>query len=81
MPGLATRLGTNGQSEAVRRPPRTDWLRECLALDQQGFILTGRDLDPILESAPQKWPVGRPPQMLETSLHAVLLSEISVPEM
>ena len=22
--------------------PRTDWLRECLALDNQGFILTGR---------------------------------------
>jgi thioredoxin reductase (NADPH) len=51
--------------------PRTDWLRECLALDNQGFILTGRDLDPILKSAPLKWPLSRPPQMLETSLPAV----------
>jgi len=51
--------------------PRTDWLRGCLALDKQGFILTGRDLDPILESAPLKWPLSRPPQMLETSLPAV----------
>ena len=51
--------------------PRTDWLRGCLALDQQGFILTGRDLDPILDSAPLKWPLSRPPQMLETSLPAV----------
>jgi len=51
--------------------PRTDWLRECLALDSQGFILTGRDLDPVLDSAPLKWPLGRPPQMLETSLPAV----------
>lgn len=51
--------------------PRTDWLRECLALDNQGFILTGRDLDPILDSAPLKWPLSRPPQMLETSLPAV----------
>jgi thioredoxin reductase (NADPH) len=51
--------------------PRTDWLRECLALDQQGFILTGRDLDPILATAPLKWPLDRPPQMLETSLPAV----------
>jgi len=25
--------------------PRTDWLRGCLALDDKGFILTGRDLD------------------------------------
>jgi thioredoxin reductase (NADPH) len=51
--------------------PRTDWLRGCVALDKQGFILTGRDLDPILDSAPLKWPLGRSPQMLETSLPAV----------
>ena len=51
--------------------PHNDWLRGCVALDQQGFILTGRDLDPVLANAPQKWPLGRPPQMLETSLPAV----------
>jgi thioredoxin reductase (NADPH) len=51
--------------------PHSDWLLGCVALDQQGFILTGRDLDPILASAPRKWPLGRPPQMLETSLPAV----------
>ncbi len=51
--------------------PRTDWLRGCLALDKQGFILTGRDLDPNLDNAPLKWPLSRPPQMLETSLPAV----------
>jgi thioredoxin reductase (NADPH) len=51
--------------------PRTDWLRGCLALDEQGFILTGRDLDPALGTAPVKWPLSRPPQMLETSLPAV----------
>jgi len=51
--------------------PHSDWLRGCVALDQEGFVLTGRDLDPVLASAPQKWPLGRPPQMLETSLPAV----------
>ena len=51
--------------------PRTDWLRGCLALDKQGFIVTGRDLDPVLATAPVKWPLSRPPQMLETSLPAV----------
>jgi len=51
--------------------PRSDWLRGCVALDQQGFILTGRDLDLILQDAPRKWPLDRPPQMLETSLPAV----------
>ncbi len=51
--------------------PHSDWLRDCVALDQQGFILTGRDLDPVLASAPRKWSLSRPPQMLETSLPAV----------
>jgi thioredoxin reductase (NADPH) len=51
--------------------PHSDWLRGCVALDQQGFILTGRDLDPILASAPREWSLARPPQMLETSLPAV----------
>jgi thioredoxin reductase (NADPH) len=51
--------------------PRTDWLRGCVALDQQGFILTGRELDAVLDVAPLKWPLSRPPQMLETSLPAV----------
>ena len=51
--------------------PRSDWLRGCVELDQQGFVLTGRDLDPILADAPRKWPLDRPPQMLETSLPAV----------
>jgi thioredoxin reductase (NADPH) len=51
--------------------PHTDWLRGCVALDQQGFVLTGRDLDPVLADAPRNWPLVRPPQMLETSLPAV----------
>jgi thioredoxin reductase (NADPH) len=51
--------------------PRSDWLRGCVALDKHGFILTGRDLDPVLADAPQGWPLERSPQMLETSLPAV----------
>src|ERR1022692_4877885 len=46
--------------------PGTEWLRGCLALDDKGFILTGRDL----EQNPS-WPLKRPPQMLETSLPAI----------
>jgi len=52
--------------------PRTEWLRGCLALDDKGFILTGRDLD--AENTPDaglRWPLARPPQMLETSLPGV----------
>jgi thioredoxin reductase (NADPH) len=51
--------------------PHSDWLRGCVALDQRGFVVTGRDLDPILADAPRKWPLVRPPQMFETSLPAV----------
>jgi thioredoxin reductase (NADPH) len=52
--------------------PRTEWLRGCVALDEKGFILTGRDLDEstALNSA-AAWKLKRPPQMLETSLPGV----------
>jgi thioredoxin reductase (NADPH) len=49
--------------------PRTDWLRGCLALDDKGFILTGRDLDPMPKEF--GWVLDRRPQMLETSLPGV----------
>jgi len=52
--------------------PRTEWLRGCVAMDEKGFILTGRDLD--TSSAPNgnpQWPLTRPPQMLETTLPGV----------
>jgi thioredoxin reductase (NADPH) len=49
--------------------PRTGWLKDCVALDDKGFILTGRDLDPVLQDF--KWPLSRVPQMLETSLPGV----------
>jgi thioredoxin reductase (NADPH) len=49
--------------------PRTDWLKGCVALDNKGFILTGRDLDPVIHN--YHWPLQRVPQMLETSLPGV----------
>jgi thioredoxin reductase (NADPH) len=53
--------------------PRTDWLRGCVALDNKGFILTGRDLDSSNGHPVQPvWKLlTRPPQMLETSLPGV----------
>ncbi len=51
--------------------PRTEWLRGCLALDEKGFILTGRDLDAGATDGNPAWPLARPAQMLETSLPAV----------
>jgi thioredoxin reductase (NADPH) len=51
--------------------PRTDWLRGCVALDDKGFIQTGRDLEAAEGVVPSTWPLTRPPQMLETSLPGV----------
>ncbi len=52
--------------------PRTGWLKGCVAMDDKGFILTGRDLDTAFEHAPElSWPLPRPPLMLETSLPGV----------
>jgi len=51
--------------------PRTERLRGCVALDDKGFILTGRDLDTTGPQGSSAWPLTRPPQMLETSLPGV----------
>ncbi len=52
--------------------PRTEWLRGCLAMDEKGFILTGRDLDDgLVPDDGPRWRLSRRPQMLETSLPAV----------
>jgi thioredoxin reductase (NADPH) len=45
--------------------PRTDWLRDVVALDDRGFVLTGPDLPP------QAWPIERVPLPFETSTPGV----------
>jgi len=46
--------------------PSTKWLGGCVALDEQGFVKTGADLTPE-DLAAAKWPLTRPPYLLETS--------------
>jgi thioredoxin reductase (NADPH) len=48
--------------------PRTQWLAGTVARDQQGFILTGPDLP---AGTGHRWPPGRRPLPLETSLPGV----------
>jgi len=50
--------------------PNTNWLDGCLVLDDKGFIKTGPDLSPEELSA-AKWPLGRSPYFLETSIPLV----------
>ncbi len=51
--------------------PRTDWLKDCVVMDDKGFILTGRDLETSADFVAHSWPAPRAPYMLETSLPGV----------
>jgi thioredoxin reductase (NADPH) len=64
--GRRERLPAAAAFVLIGGQPRTEWLRDVLALDERGFILTGRDLPP------QAWPLPRAPLPFETSLPGVL---------
>ena len=50
--------------------PNTRWLKDCVTLDEKGFIRTGPDLsDEVLQTT--GWTMVRHPYLLETSLPAV----------
>jgi len=46
--------------------PNTGWLGRCVVLDDKGFIKTGPDLSQD-DLAAARWPLTRPPYLLETS--------------
>ena len=77
---VAWRSGRGGpiKKQAIRHvftmtgaEPSTKWLAGCLALDAKGFIKTGSALTAD-ELSTAKWPLRRPPYLLETSLPGVL---------
>ncbi len=50
--------------------PNTPWLQNCVALDSDGFVKTGPELD-AQDLAAARWPLRRPPHSMETSLPGV----------
>ena len=48
--------------------PRTDWVKDIIALDDQGFVLTGPDLRP---EHLKDWPLDRDPFLLETNVPGI----------
>ena len=50
--------------------PRTGWLPDSIGRDEEGFILTGRNLQRA-GKLPADWPFERPPLLLETSIPGV----------
>jgi thioredoxin reductase (NADPH) len=76
--------GANGkpQTHAIRHlflmtgaTPNTGWLQGCVALDEKGFVRTGPDLHVAnlseARSAPDGWPLSRPPLHLETTIPGI----------
>ena len=66
--GARHRVPADALFVLIGSQPRTDWLGETVARDRRGFILTGPDLP---AGTGHRWPPGRPPLPLETSLTGV----------
>ena len=64
--GARRRVPADALFVLIGAQPRTQWLGDSIARDRRGFILTGPDLP-----AGTRWPPGRPPLPLETSLPGV----------
>ncbi|MCX4695616.1 NAD(P)/FAD-dependent oxidoreductase [Streptomyces sp. NBC_01408] len=72
---LDSRTGTETREPAsfvftfIGARPRTGWLADAVACDEQGFVLTGPDL--VRGEEPARWPLERAPYLLETSVPGV----------
>lgn len=74
---LVLRQGADGPTTTERADalfifigarPHTEWLEGTVAVDRDGFLLTGPDL---VVQQPSRWPLERPPSWLETSMPGV----------
>lgn len=69
-----TRTGTTEDVPAtwlfvfIGATPRTEWLKDLIALDDQGFVLTGPDLK---DEHLKDWPLEREPWLLETNVPGI----------
>lgn len=68
--GAIEALGVRHVFVMTGASPNTHWLDGCVALDAKGFIKTGSDLTAD-ELRQARWPLGRAPHLLETSLPGV----------
>jgi thioredoxin reductase (NADPH) len=67
--GSSQEVATEALFVMIGAQPHTDWL-DPIARDERGFVLTGTDLLAD-ESSHGRWPLSRPPLMLETSMPGV----------
>jgi thioredoxin reductase (NADPH) len=64
--GEVTRLGSGGLFIFIGADAETAWLPDDIALDTNGFVLTGADLRPA-----RGWTLNRDPYLLETSVPGI----------
>jgi thioredoxin reductase (NADPH) len=66
--GAEEEVKTNWLFVFIGATPHTDWVGDAVARDDHGFIVTGQD---VLALDSLRWPLGRSPFPLETSLPGV----------
>jgi len=64
--GEVTRLGSGGLFIFIGADAETAWLPDDIALDANGFVLTGADIRPS-----GRWSLDRDPYLLETSVPGI----------
>jgi len=69
--GEITRVPIRAIFVFIGAAPRTDWLKDTLQLDEQGYILAGPDLVHEPGRRPAGWTAEREPFWLETSIPGV----------
>ena len=74
--GATERLSTNALFIFIGGGPQTSFVGGVLALDDQGFVLTGPDLARLHGDGhrPHDWPLGRDPFWLESSVPGVFVA-------
>ena len=68
--GTTEAVGVHGLFVLMGAEPGSTWLKGTVERDQDGYLLTGSELEPNQER-PQAWPLDRAPLWLETSLPGV----------
>jgi thioredoxin reductase (NADPH) len=69
--GETRRVHADGLFVFIGATPRTEWLGDLVARDEQGFVLAGVDLP---HDGPSPWPLERRPYRLETSTPGVFVA-------
>src|SRR5262245_60820167 len=67
--GTKEEVPTNWLFVVIGATPRTEWLGDSVARDERGFVITGPDL--LVRKGDPRWPLGRAPLALETTVPGV----------